>query len=350
MSNWKIFLGNQEKPHNRLETPPDPPEWRQFGRAQDESKFDFVSLPETDTEKTELRGQSFRIPASQPEIVDIVNAAIYLRRPLMVTGRPGTGKTSLAYAIAHELNLGPVLLWPITARSTLQEGLYRYDAISRLQDAQVTTNAGGSPVPPQNVQSVGQYIQLGPLGTALLPMKRPRVLLIDEIDKSDINLPNDLLNIFEEGEYEIRELARLKREDDDDQKVPVRTYERGGRAMVTNGFVRCYEFPLIILTSNGERDFPPAFLRRCLRLRIKDPDETALTEIVKAHFHNRQDVLDKALPIVQEFVKRRQKGSLAPDQLLNAIHLVTGAQNPTEEEQKTLINLLLKYLSSAEDQ
>jgi len=350
MSNWKIFLGNQETPHNRLETPPDPPEWRRFGRAQDESKFDFVSLPKADTEKTELRGQSFRIPASQPEIVDIVNAAIYLRRPLMVTGRPGTGKTSLAYAIAHELNLGPVLLWPITARSTLQEGLYRYDAISRLQDAQVTTNAGSSPAPPQNAQSVGQYIQLGPLGTALLPMKRPRVLLIDEIDKSDINLPNDLLNIFEEGEYEIRELARLKREEDEDQKVPVRTYERGGRATITNGFVRCYEFPLIILTSNGERDFPPAFLRRCLRLTIKDPDETALTEIVKAHFHNRQDVLDKALPIVQEFVKRRQKGSLAPDQLLNAIHLVTGKQNPTEEEQKTLINLLLKYLSSAEDQ
>lgn len=351
MSDWKIFLGNQKDTHDRIKNLPEPPDWRKFGRVKPESQFEFVELPKGDNEKTEQRGRSFRIPASQPEIVDVVNAALHLRRPLMITGRPGTGKTSLAYAVAHELRLGPVLLWPITARSTLQEGLYRYDAISRLQDAQVTVNVDGKPVQVQNAQSVGQYVQLGPLGTALLPSKRPRVLLIDEIDKSDINLPNDLLNLFEEGEYEIPELARLKRDENEAaQTTTVRTYDSGGRAKITNGFVRCYEFPFIILTSNGERDFPPAFLRRCLRLKIKDPDETALTEIVKAHFKTRPDVLEKALPIIQDFVKRRQKGNIAPDQLLNAVYLVTGQQSPTEEEQTTLIDLLLKYLSSTEDQ
>ena len=127
----------------------------------------------------------------------MVNTALFLRRPLLITGKPGSGKSTLAHSVAYELNLGPVLRWPITTRSTLQDGLYRYDAIARLHEASLR---GGTP-------KIGPFVQLGPLGTAMVPTRWPRVLLIDEIDKSDIDLPNDLLNIFEEGEFEIPELA-----------------------------------------------------------------------------------------------------------------------------------------------
>lgn len=126
----------------------------------------------------------------------MVNAALYLRRPLLVTGNPGTGKTSLAYSVAYELDLGEVLYWPITTRTTLKDGLYNYDAVGRLQDAKLN--------PDDSLNRIGKYITLGPLGTALLPSERPRVLLIDEIDKSDVDLPNDLLHVFENGEYTIR--------------------------------------------------------------------------------------------------------------------------------------------------
>ena len=113
-----------------------------------------------------------------------------------------------------------------------------------------------------------------------MPSRRPRVLIIDEIDKSDINLPNDLLNLFEEGKFEIPELARIAKEK---KEVEVRTYD-GFDVPIREGKVSCHNFPLIILTNNGERDFPPPFLRRCLRLTMPyDPDAKALKEIVKAH-------------------------------------------------------------------
>ena len=175
----------------------------------------------------------------------MVNAALYLRRPLLVTGKPGTGKSTLAYSIAAELMLGPVLHWPITSRSRLDDGLYRYDAIGRLQESTLTG---------ERVLDVGRYLTLGALGTALLPQRRPRVLLIDELDKSDIDLPNDLLNVFEEGRFEIPELVRLPA----DQRVvdSVMTADGTDRVTVQDGVVRCDEFPIVVITSNGEREFP----------------------------------------------------------------------------------------------
>lgn len=157
---------------------------------------------------------SFRL---EEEHIDKVNAALYLRRPLLITGRPGTGKTTLVYAVARELGLGAVLRWSITSRSILQDGLYQYDAVARLQNAYLAEKGVHSQEPPDedrpladkpaDLANISPYLTLGPLGTAFFtngPVEvdgeskyYPRVLLIDEIDKSDIDLPNDLLHAFE---------------------------------------------------------------------------------------------------------------------------------------------------------
>ena len=337
MGDWKIFKGNAT-PHGDIDRLPPPPNWRKFARIDEKS---FVELTETvqnsaNAEKTKERGKTFKVPANDTDLASIVNAALYLRRPLLITGKPGTGKTSLAYAVAYELQLGPVLLWPISTRSTLQEGLYRYDAIARLQEVKDSSQE-------ELAKDIGRYIQLGAVGSALLPYKRPRVLLIDEVDKSDINLPNDLLNLFEEGEFEIPELARLAKQA---EEVTVRSYD-GMDVTIQEGRVQCHAFPFIILTSNGERDFPPAFLRRCLRLNMKDPDKEALTDIVRSHLGD--EVIAQAEPLIAEFLKKRENGDLAPDQLLNAVYLLTRDPSSAVGDREKLTDVLLKYLSSAED-
>ena len=196
-TDWKIFQGDNRSPHNDiLDRLPEAPSWRPFGKDISPG-----------VSRRKRRGETFR---SRPEEVEMVNAALYLRRPLLITGKPGTGKSSLAYAVARELNLGEVLYWSITTRTTLKEGLYTYDAIGRLQEVKQSQEKGEQVDDPQKI---AKYITLGPLGTALVQSDRPRVLIIDEIDKSDIDLPNDLLTIFEEGRFEIPELARLERED-----------------------------------------------------------------------------------------------------------------------------------------
>jgi MoxR-like ATPase len=344
MSDWKIFNG-QGEPHDRIGKLPPAPSWRKFDR--DRREILYAPDPAPMNPCDEQRGKIFCISSTDTDLIDVVNAAMYLRRPLLITGKPGTGKTSLAYRIAYELKLGAVLSWPITARSTLQEGLYRYDAIARLQDVQIQQTTAGK-TKTQVSSDIGKFIQLSSLGTALLPSKRPRMLLIDEFDKSDINLPNDLLNLFEEGEFEIPELARMAQQQ---EIYTVRTLD-GAVAQIPAGKVRCAAFPLIVLTSNGERDFPPAFLRRCLRLTMKPPEEQELMQMVEAHLGT--EVLAQAQPLITDFLNRRAKGGsrgdLSADQLLNIVYLVTGELSPTAEDDRSrFIDSIWKYLSSSED-
>jgi MoxR-like ATPase len=343
---------------------PKPPPWRAFGGGPD------VKTPAADPVESRRRLGAVAARQLTAAQLSVINAAIYLRRPLLVTGRPGAGKSSLAYLIALELGLGPVLRWPVTSRTTVRAGLYDYDAIGRAEaiaqashelvphtpgprdtaqlakDAvpavrrKLRPSAAGPVAPPP----VGRFVTLGPLGTSLLANKTPRVLLVDEFDKSDYDLPNDLLTIFEDGEFDIPALVRVR---DAEPEAQVYTADRGETAPVHGGIVRAREFPVVIITSNGEREFPEAFLRRCLRLEFDIPDSEALADLVAAHFPRGSEAYRQ---IIDEFVARRQQGLLASDQLLNAAHLLdAGALDGDENLRKELLAAVWRRLDPAVD-
>jgi MoxR-like ATPase len=325
---WLIYNGNG-RPHDGITRLPEPPPWRVFDGAATASP----PRPAAGTHRRSERHQALAYQA-EPETVELVNAAMYLRRPLLVTGLPGVGKSTLAYAIAHELKLGPVLHWPITSRTTLKDGLYQYDPLSRLQAVQQDSDQ-------DELDDIGSYLRLGPLGTALLPYERPRVLLIDELDKSDLDLPNDLLTVFEKGDYEIPELVRIAGRQ---RECEVPIADSTDRVRIAGGVVRCRAFPMVVLTSNAEREFPPAFLRRCIRLDLKQPDADRLSRIVRAHLG---DMADTGAGLIRRFLERRSTGDLATDQLLNAIYLLNRADAPAADRD-ALADRIFSYLS--EDQ
>ncbi|WP_030507082.1 AAA family ATPase [Microbispora rosea] len=322
MPDWYVYTGVPDATGDIGRLPPPPP-WRDFKGAVPE---EAAELPEIDPAH-EHQARSYR---PDPDAVEQVNAALYLRRPLLVTGRPGTGKSTLAHAVARELRLGPVLYWAITSRVTLADGLYSYDPLTRLYDRESGRAQDAD-------DEIGKYVRLGPLGTALLPAVRPRVLLIDEIDKSDIDLPNDLLTIFEEGRYEIRELARQKRRTH-------RVSTADGRTVpVTDGSVGCKAFPLVIMTSNGEREFPAAFLRRCVTLALPEPGRDELREIVRAHLG---DLSDESEDLIRLFLSRKSGGQLATDQLLHAVYLTHHAARDGGVDRLALAERIMPHLNS----
>jgi len=351
MKDWRIFRGTEPPrwqavpPHDDLERLPPPPPWRRAANVGAPVK---PAPRRFDLEAEAIKGAPIRLKNNpdkekdgreKDNVVMAVNAALYLRRPLLVTGKPGVGKSSLAYAVAYQLRMGPVLKWPITSRATVKSGLYEYDAVGRLQDV--------------DKQDLGSYFRLGPLGTALYPSSWPRVLLIDEIDKGDLDLPNDLLNVLEDGYFDIPELARAK-----EQTVRVKLHGTADDAAITGGHVQCEQFPFIVMTSNGEREFPAPFLRRCIRVTVPQPLFAELKEIVNAHLaaHLANAPAGSVDEMIKKFLELREAQDVATDQLLNAAYLVLGdgrsskdaAESPESVESIEAFKLLLKQLTTPE--
>jgi len=201
-----------------------------------------------------------------PELQMAVNAAIRLQKPLLVKGEPGTGKTLLAEQIASVLDL-PLIQWHIKSTTKAQQGLYEYDAVSRLRDSQLGD---------EKVQDISNYILKGKLWEAF-DADRQAVLLIDEIDKADIEFPNDLLLELDRMEffvYETRELVKAQRR------------------------------PIVVITSNNEKELPDAFLRRCFFHFIEFPDPLTMEKIVRVHYPSiKQDLVSRAMDLFFEVRK-----------------------------------------------
>jgi MoxR-like ATPase len=237
-----------------------------------------------------------------------VNAAVMLQRPLLVKGEPGTGKTQLAQEVALSLER-PLLEWHIKSTSKAQQGLYEYDAVSRLRDSQLGE---------ARVHDIRNYIVKGKLWEAF-ELDQPPVMLIDEIDKADIEFPNDLLRELDRMEFYVYETQQL---------------------------IRARHRPVILITSNNEKELPDAFLRRCFFHYIRFPDEATMRRIVEVHFPKlKQELLSEALA---SFFRIRETPGLkkkpSTSELLDWIKLLVAEDIPPEalrnEDPKRTIPIL----------
>ena len=242
------------------------------------------------------------------ELMNAVNVAIALEKPLLIKGEPGTGKTMLAEAIADSLGM-ELIIWGIKSTTKAQEGLYVYDTVQRLYDSQFGEG---------NVADIKQYIKLGKLGEAFSSDKQV-VLLIDEIDKADLEFPNDLLWELDKMEFYINET-----------KETIRTKHR----------------PIVIITSNAEKELPDAFLRRCIFHYIEFPNKEKMEEIINVHFGD----IDKKLSekALEAFYEIREMDDLqkkpSTSELLDWIQalMISGVNIKNLKEEMPFIGVLLK--------
>ena len=223
-----------------------------------------------------------------------VNAAITLRRPLLIKGEPGTGKTVLAQEIAKAMN-APLIEWNIKSTTKAHQGLYEYDAVARLRDGQLGD---------ERVHEIRNYIKKGKLWEAFTSAELP-VLLIDEIDKADIEFPNDLLQELDRMSFDVYE---------------------------THETIAAKDRPIVIITSNNEKELPDAFLRRCFFHYIKFPDRETMREIIDVHFPNIQKILvSKAMDVfyeVRDVPGLKKKPSTS--ELLDWLKLILAEDMPLE--------------------
>ena len=229
------------------------------------------------------------------ELIEAVNACIVLEKPLLIKGEPGTGKTMLAAEIAKKLQ-SDLIQWNIKSTTKAQQGLYEYDAVSRLRDSQLGK---------KEVQNINNYLKKGVLWKAFESEKKP-ILLIDEIDKADIEFPNDLLLELDKMEFAVYETSEI---------------------------IAAKQRPIVIITSNNEKELPDAFLRRCFFHYIKFPSQETLNEIVKVHFPDiKKNLLNAAL---KSFLEIRETEGLkkkpSTSELIDWIKLIL-SDDLTEHE------------------
>ncbi|MCR4843032.1 MAG: MoxR family ATPase [Eubacterium sp.] len=242
------------------------------------------------------------------DLMNTCNVAIALEKPLLIKGEPGTGKTVLAEAIAESLNM-KLIIWSIKSTTKAQEGLYVYDTVQRLYDSQFGEG---------NVDDIAQYIKLGKLGEAFSSDEQV-VLLIDEIDKADLEFPNDLLWELDKMEFYINE---------------------------TKETVKAKHRPIVIITSNAEKELPDAFLRRCIFHYIEFPDEEKMRDIIRVHYGDIDEKLvDEAL---EKFYEIRDLNSVqkkpSTSELLDWIQALMVSGISVEQLRKKLpfVGVLLK--------
>jgi MoxR-like ATPase len=241
-----------------------------------------------------MRFEGSRNYVATPDLRLAVNAALTLQRPLLIKGEPGTGKTMLAEEVAQALGM-PLLQWHVKSTTKAQQGLYEYDAVSRLRDSQLGD---------ERVKSIENYIVHGVLWQAF-ESEVPVVLLIDEVDKADIEFPNDLLRELDRMEFHVYETREL---------------------------VRARHRPLVIITSNNEKELPDAFLRRCFFHYIRFPDKDTMQQIVDVHYPGiKKELLTRAL---EAFFQMRDVPGLkkkpSTSELLDWLKLLLAEDIPPE--------------------
>jgi MoxR-like ATPase len=242
------------------------------------------------------------------QLLNAVNVAITLKKPLLIKGEPGTGKTMLAKAVSEALGK-KLIVWNIKSTTKAQEGLYTYDTIQRLYDGQFGN---------EGVDDIARYIKLGKLGEAF-DSEDQVVLLIDEIDKADLEFPNDLLWELDQMEFYIYETKRT---------------------------VKAKHRPIVIITSNAEKELPDAFLRRCIFHYIDFPDEALMEEIVKTHFPDiEENLLKNAMQVFYEIRSYSQlRKKPATSELIDWLNaMMIGGVNPEKiKAELPFVGVLIK--------